>query len=449
MDKRRTQPIIDGLVLDMDLSQQLGTVNRGRIGDRSIAGNNGVVTGRPAGAFVAAAGDYASIDEGLITGFPFTVSGGFNTSSAAGQALFWCGDKDATNDYMALLLLNGDVQLRINDGSNQADTYTAALDDGNDHYVTVTVYVDGADVKADIYVDGVYVDVLANGNWATDFWTVGIAADRTAIGRLMDSTSGASLDGKAKNWSINNNHQADAADVQRLYDGWRIAGQTPAAEWKFDEGTGGGPGAVADSSGNGKHLAAGGMGWDLGENGGDLNVTSAGRVFDGVKDYIEVPDDASLRFGTAPFQVHSWIKAASQVNDYGRLFGKGDTAADEWVCDITKATGVYTFRVGGAAQSAATSGTDYQDDAWHLISLIRNGTSIAILVDGVSKATATIVLANLSVTKTIRIGWADDTASREFTGMIRTVKMATATKTIAQGTLDALALYRRGPTGPF
>ena len=78
------------------------------------------------------------------------------------------------------------------------------------------------------------------------------------------------------------------------------AEETLLAYWKFDEGDGD---IAYDSSGNGNDgILYGGLditGWTDGMYGKAL-------LFDGVDDYVEVPDDASLR--PYAFSVETWIK---------------------------------------------------------------------------------------------------------------------------------------------
>jgi hypothetical protein len=440
MNKRRIQPRIEGLVLDADLSLMLPTVNRGRVGNQSLLDVHGVITGRPAGAFVSATSDHATIEEGLITQFPFTVKGRFLTASSGVQSLFWCGDKDASNDFWAVYLNAGDFIVTQRDGDFPLETITATLDDDVTHDWSVTAYVDGSDVKVDVWIDGAFVDTLTNAAWATTFWS-DIAADRTAIGRFMDAASPAApFDGKLWDYALYDGKDATVAEMLRLYDGWRIV--TPTAEWKFSEGTGAGADAVADTSGNAKHLTTTGMGWDLGENGGDLNLTAAGRVHNGVSDYVEFPNVAALRLRTSDFQIHYWFKAPAQVNAAGRMIGVGSAPVDgHWEIDILQAGGNIRAYTGVEKVEA---GGDWQDDTWHFLSFLRSGTSIAILIDTVSKGTDTVAVDDLdNAASPLQIGWSGSTASREFTGEIGRVWIATATKTIAQGTLDAIALYER------
>ncbi len=188
MDRRRIKPLLDGLVLDMDLSLMLPSVNRGRVGNQSLVDVHGTVFGRPAGAFVAVTDDVALIEEALITQFPFTVAGWFNTGSAGLKTLLWIGDKDVGASYIAVQIdSGGDVNVLIRNNDSLLEMHAASLADGAKHHSTGVFYVEASAVKCDIYIDGAFAETLTNAGWSTTFWS-DITADRTAIGRAADLT---------------------------------------------------------------------------------------------------------------------------------------------------------------------------------------------------------------------------------------------------------------------
>ena len=73
------------------------------------------------------------------------------------------------------------------------------------------------------------------------------------------------------------------------------------AEWHFDEGTGN---VLKDSSGNGNDGVIYGATWVEGKYGGALS-------FDGVDDYVEVPDAPELSGGGKDLTVEAWVKPES------------------------------------------------------------------------------------------------------------------------------------------
>ncbi|MDD2802536.1 MAG: hypothetical protein PHE96_13870, partial [Methylococcales bacterium] len=90
-------------------------------------------------------------------------------------------------------------------------------------------------------------------------------------------------------------------------------GSGPVGYWKFDEGSG----VVAyDSSGNINHGILTNFdfnndsGWKVGKVAGALK-------FDGTNDYVNVPDNANLDFGSGDFTVAFWIRRDSTSETKG------------------------------------------------------------------------------------------------------------------------------------
>jgi len=432
----RWRHVVDGV--DHSGNGKALTIN----GVSSDVGANGGQSGAATRAvmdFVAANNDSAAVEQAAISDFPFTVSGRFNTSSSAGQAMCWLGDKGAGADYFAVYTQSGNLYVRFADGTAPTEFVSASYDDGEDHHVSVIAYTSGSSVYAAVYIDGALVDTLTNASWATAFWS-DISADRTALGRFMDASASTPFDGNLWDWRVHD-VKLTAADIFELYHGREIA-TAPVAYWKLE-------GDLTDETGT--YDLAGGVGgsgtpdvvygpYDVARQ--DQFVGGA-MSFDGTNDYVEVADKAANRFGTGDFQIHVWAKvAAGQVQGAPALLGKGDTGAGEW--EFFFDDGLLWFYGDAGGINAKSAGTDYRDDTWHLFSALRNGTDLSVLADGVSVVTDASSGNDLNTTKAIQVGCADSAAVRYFTGQIRRPRIATASKTIAQGTLDALALYAQG-----
>jgi len=83
--------------------------------------------------------------------------------------------------------------------------------------------------------------------------------------------------------------------------------------WKFEEGSG----SIAIDSVDANHgILFYGPGWTTGQVDGALG-------FDGVNEYVEVPDHASLDFGPGQdFSLEAWIKAPAQAGWQGTILAK-------------------------------------------------------------------------------------------------------------------------------
>jgi len=81
----------------------------------------------------------------------------------------------------------------------------------------------------------------------------------------------------------------------------KVSADSLVAHWKFDEGSGG---TASDSSGSGNT----GTLYNMDESDWVEGMLNTALDFDGSDDYIEVPDDLSMSFGTGSFSITFWIK---------------------------------------------------------------------------------------------------------------------------------------------
>src|SRR5262245_18641157 len=95
---------------------------------------------------------------------------------------------------------------------------------------------------------------------------------------------------------------------------FRANGQADlVAHWKFDESSGSTPADATSNRNDGK--LTNGPTWASGYIGGALS-------FDGVNDYVEVPNSASLGI-TTDITLAAWVKRAA-LGDYGGIVAKTD-----------------------------------------------------------------------------------------------------------------------------
>jgi len=159
---------------------------------------------------------------------------------------------------------------------------------------------------------------------------------------------------------------------------------------------------VQDVSGNGNHgtlepSPATGPTWQASTRG----VGGGEYSFDGSGDYIEVPDDDSLDFGTSTdISMMAWVKTPDLAS-YRTIFQKG----------ISSPTYQLRFNPSGQIESfihsggLVTSPLAYDDGQWHHIATTgERGGAHALYVDGVEVASATCTLLSIDNANTLLIG---------------------------------------------
>lgn len=117
--------------------------------------------------------------------------------------------------------------------------------------------------------------------------------------------------------------------------------------------------------------------------------------FDGVDDYVSVPDHAALDFGLGDFSVILWVFKHSPTVNFDNSYGvskwsTGGTGFNEWCLLVgsglvTGDTPSFWIEIGTTWYNA----TDPQGislNEWHQVVGVRRGTAISLYVDGILAA---------------------------------------------------------------
>jgi len=178
-------------------------------------------------------------------------------------------------------------------------------------------------------------------------------------------------------------------------------------------------------------------------NSGD-SFNSGYRFFDGVDDCLQVANAASLIFGTAPYQIHVWANIPVGVAAASNICGKGLGAAAEWFLTFAGG-GPNVGKLEFVADNSAIDimGTsDVRDGITHLLSLLRNGNTVNLYIDGVQEATGSAAH-DLTTTKVLQLMAAD--GANPCQGQLFKALFGTKNVSIANAEADMLALRAQGP----
>jgi hypothetical protein len=183
--------------------------------------------------------------------------------------------------------------------------------------------------------------------------------------------------------------------------------------WRLGESGGT---VAADSSGNDKPGAYSGSP-TLGQTGALADGNPA-VVFDGVDDFVDVPDN-SVFDGVGDFSIEIWFKTNNLVDTNAKLFWKR-LSGNGYALHITAATGLLTFEceTGSVNNQLNTAGNNWADGAWHHVVATRSGANGSIYVDGALRVGPTaLTSSSLANTAVLRIG-ANNTLDRRFKGSL-------------------------------
>ena len=251
-----------------------------------------------------------------------------------------------------------------------------------------------------------------------------------------------------------NNSQGDLFGCGARYS-W-VDGQGGPSEglvgyWNFDEGEG----TTANDSGGTNHGTINGATWTTGQVGGALE-------FDGVDDYVNIPDSGDFDFGAGDFSMSLWMQTDGPSNIHGEQY-----ILDFRQNDNDPHIELYTTTAQGRWGYLGTHSepieqqhvrVDYwdsniNDGRWHHISItLVNGTAggYKLYLDGVEVGQATFS-GTLSDWDTIKIGGDDVHQPDFFHGLIDEVRVYSRALSAEQ----IWELYQAGlsghglPTGPL
>lgn len=232
------------------------------------------------------------------------------------------------------------------------------------------------------------------------------------------------------------------------------------AFWDMVAGTGN----PADASGNGNTLTLAGATWSAAAPFGqtwrriksDGSASEAGDRFTGAgvalsggvndNQFVTVANHADLIPGAGAFQLHVWARIASSAPDGGILVGKGAVGATEFMFRIGSGGSATKLAMYAAAGNIACNGdANIKDNALHLFSAIRAGSSLSIYVDTASVGTDATAGDDLSSAADLVVGGNALAGDRELMATVYRVLFGKAALSAAAAVVEMGRLYRRGP----
>ena len=199
-----------------------------------------------------------------------------------------------------------------------------------------------------------------------------------------------------------------------------VMADNPAAYWRLGEASGA---AAADEKGANAGTYLGGVG--LGQPGALTGEANTSASFDGVDDYVNVPNSASLN-ATSGVTVEAWVKRTKSGvwQNVVAKSGSGAAAAQNYALWINTANKPVLYFGNGSASGSVTAPAAI-DTNWHHLVATYDNANAKIYVDGVLKATAASNVPLTANTQVLTIGRSVD-GLRVFGGLIDEVAVYTS-----------------------
>lgn len=161
--------------------------------------------------------------------------------------------------------------------------------------------------------------------------------------------------------------------------------------------------------------------------------------FDGTDDYVEITDDTSIDFDVSEnFTVETWVKIPStaQVDNSGtrndfisKWNGAGATPYAYNIRYRNDDNRILAARYDGSNAPNVTSVSTFNDDQWHHVAFVKNGSSLLLYVDGLLEVTSTDNTSSTTLSSSPLTLGARFTTNQRFTGELDEVRIWSDTRT--------------------
>jgi len=156
----------------------------------------------------------------------------------------------------------------------------------------------------------------------------------------------------------------------------------PALYLNFDEASGD---IAFDQSGNGNN------GTLTGGTTRASGISGRAAQFDGIDDYVIIPDAVSLDISGYEITFMAWVYS-SHYNDYGYIMGKGEVGPWEnmvwWLLPRTSGAVRYAIKSGGSTIEQLEIPAGLTTNVWHHTAVVYDGSEMKFFLDGVQKDSA-------------------------------------------------------------
>lgn len=160
-------------------------------------------------------------------------------------------------------------------------------------------------------------------------------------------------------------------------------------------------------------------------------IEQKGLRFNGTGQYAAIPNNTNLNFAsTQNFTIETWIKAESiqkhTVNPDNDVIEKWDGSGSyPFVVRYYRSNGSISLaRYNGSQSSAVTSLTSINDNKWHHVAFVKEGTSLKVYIDGkLDNTSIDTITGNFANTSPIYLARRGGPVPNYFTGSLEDLRI--------------------------
>ncbi len=295
--------------------------------------------------------NFDTFDTGSIDHYTWISKGNFGLSNGNYQ-FGWHGNDNA-------------LKFTHKEGGNWYDTLdTSGFTPSTNTWYHIVIVVDADNNEVSFYVNGELKSTVSNSDLDT---LTSTEQERFLIGGRLNNGFQEAVNGKIDEVRIYDRALSEE-EIEGLYNATdhTVVRDELIAEYRMEE-----------TSGSTAY---------------DTSYIQSGQVneaydFDGEDDYVEIPDDDSLDFGSGNFAISVWSKTSWESDNYQQFINKYLGGHDGWYLglDFNQEP---IWKAGDGDNIAVRYSQDYADGEWHHYVGMRDGDELILFIDGEQVGTA-------------------------------------------------------------
>jgi hypothetical protein len=159
--------------------------------------------------------------------------------------------------------------------------------------------------------------------------------------------------------------------------------------------------------GNAEDIVAHRTGTFMGDATTGPGLVDKAFLLDGNDDYIEVPDDSALNFGTGDFTIDLWVNFNDLSGEQVLMekWIQGYPISQGWTLTKVADRNVYFVMDNGSGGEWLVGGElEIEPHTWHLIAVTRQGAAVTLYMDGIAIYSSDFDSLNLDAPISLKIG---------------------------------------------